>query len=174
MTTIRQQSPKLGKRKKPFEKAVTYEKKEGLLTNTYWRHRQCSSSFQLMQQRQQLSSRAVGESENPGGWASINPRPFKEKVLFLFLPKSGVVIVPSAPRVPTALRVLSSSRYSSQGLGYSPGSIATFFSFSGRQLLASSCLNLSLMKEGSNESIQGNIESRPGFIYLILCPRIKD
>ena len=28
MTTIRQQSPKLGKRKKPFEKAVTYEKKK--------------------------------------------------------------------------------------------------------------------------------------------------
>ena len=34
MTTIRQQSPKLGKRKKPFEKAVTYEKKEGLLTKS--------------------------------------------------------------------------------------------------------------------------------------------
>lgn len=113
-----------------------------------------------------MSSRAVGNSENPGGWAGINPRPFKKKVLFLFLLESGMVIVPSTLRLPTALRILSSSRYSSQGLGYSPGSIATFFSFSGRQLLASSCLNLSLMKEGSNESIQGNIESRPGFIYL--------
>ena len=148
-------------------------KKKRRPTHTYWRHRQCSSPFQLMQQRQQLSSRAAGKSENPRGWVGINPRPFKKQVFFLFLLKSKMVIVPSVPRVPTALRVLSSSRCSSQGLGYSPGSIATFFSFSGRQLLASSCLNLSLMKEGSNESIQGNIESRPGFIYLILCPRIK-
>ena len=34
MTTIRQQSPKLGKRKKPFEKAVTYEKKEKAYSQT--------------------------------------------------------------------------------------------------------------------------------------------
>ena len=105
---------------------------------------------------------------------SSNPKPFVEEGFVSIPAKIWDGDRPLRPRVPTALWVLSSSRYSSQGLGYSPGSIATFFSFSGRQLLASSCLNLSLMKEGSNESIQGNIESRPGFIYLILCPRIKD